>query len=311
MDQIFYHLSLFSLISSTSGIILAVLLFLRNKNKLILLYIFIVLTTSIFLFCKILVFYLYNMNNIKVYYIYYIIYTIYQTSLAVFSLLFPIFVYKILKTYLNKIKKTIIITIALIELFPAVAFIIKRNEYQIYFQMINTVQTILILALLFYIAFSVKNKIKHININEIKKTLKFMFYLQIFFYPLFACEFIFYRLPIDLFKKIVPYYSVSVFSIFFLLINLTWLFFVSNFLYFPEIIIDKDNSINIFSNIYSITNRESEIIEFLLEGYSYKKISEKLFISFDTVKTHIKNIYRKSNVKNKMELSKLIKKCNK
>ena len=147
MDQIFYHISLFSLISSSSGIILGVLLFLRNKNKLILLYIFTIFAMSVFLFCKILIFYLYNINNIKEYYIYTIIYIIYQLSIAIFTLLLPIFVYKLLKTYLSRIKLLILIFIAAIESIPAVAFLIYRNKYQIYFQIINTLQTLLLLLI--------------------------------------------------------------------------------------------------------------------------------------------------------------------
>lgn len=51
-----------------------------------------------------------------------------------------------------------------------------------------------------------------------------------------------------------------------------------------------------------ITAREKEIIEELFKGASYKEMSDKLFISLNTVKKHVNNIYRKTGVKNKMEL---------
>ena len=53
---------------------------------------------------------------------------------------------------------------------------------------------------------------------------------------------------------------------------------------------------------YQLTQREREIAELLIRGYSYSKIGEALFISIPTVKTHVTNIYRKVNVSNKMEL---------
>ena len=51
----------------------------------------------------------------------------------------------------------------------------------------------------------------------------------------------------------------------------------------------------------NLTTRESEILKELIEGHSYKKISELLFISLDTVRSHIKSIYQKLHVNSKSE----------
>jgi DNA-binding NarL/FixJ family response regulator len=51
----------------------------------------------------------------------------------------------------------------------------------------------------------------------------------------------------------------------------------------------------------NLTNRENEILKELVEGHSYKKISEKLFISLDTVRSHIKGVYQKLHVNSKTE----------
>lgn len=53
---------------------------------------------------------------------------------------------------------------------------------------------------------------------------------------------------------------------------------------------------------YNLTQREFEVANLLIKGYSYTKISEVLFISLPTVKTHVSNIYKKVKVNNKMEL---------
>lgn len=50
-----------------------------------------------------------------------------------------------------------------------------------------------------------------------------------------------------------------------------------------------------------LTKREFELLELLSKGYRYKDISEKLFISTDTVRTHIRNIYVKLQVRSKIE----------
>jgi DNA-binding CsgD family transcriptional regulator len=53
-----------------------------------------------------------------------------------------------------------------------------------------------------------------------------------------------------------------------------------------------------------LTGREQEIMQFLARGCSYAIIAEKLFISKNTVKYHIKNIYLKLDVKNRVEATK-------
>lgn len=53
--------------------------------------------------------------------------------------------------------------------------------------------------------------------------------------------------------------------------------------------------------IVELTQREQEIIELLANGYRYKEIAEKLFISKETVRTHIRNMYEKLHVKSNIE----------
>ncbi|WP_144283662.1 response regulator [Chryseobacterium echinoideorum] len=50
-----------------------------------------------------------------------------------------------------------------------------------------------------------------------------------------------------------------------------------------------------------LTGREKEVLELLAEGLLYKEIADKKFISIDTVKKHVGNIYRKLHVSNKVE----------
>jgi DNA-binding NarL/FixJ family response regulator len=50
-----------------------------------------------------------------------------------------------------------------------------------------------------------------------------------------------------------------------------------------------------------LTKRETEILTLISEGKTYTQISEELFISKETSKTHIKNIYAKLQVKSKSE----------
>lgn len=49
-------------------------------------------------------------------------------------------------------------------------------------------------------------------------------------------------------------------------------------------------------NNYDLSQREIEVLSYLVKGYSYKMIAEACFISLDTVRAHIRNIYTKLHV---------------
>lgn len=52
---------------------------------------------------------------------------------------------------------------------------------------------------------------------------------------------------------------------------------------------------------YNLTEREKEILQYLIESRSLKIIAETLYISLETVRTHVKHIYKKLHVANRTE----------
>jgi two-component system, NarL family, response regulator LiaR len=50
-----------------------------------------------------------------------------------------------------------------------------------------------------------------------------------------------------------------------------------------------------------LSTREREVLRLVAEGLQYKEIAERLFLSTETVKKHMKNIYQKLHVQNKVE----------
>ncbi len=55
------------------------------------------------------------------------------------------------------------------------------------------------------------------------------------------------------------------------------------------------------SEIEKLTVRERELLDLLSKGYRYKEIADRLGISFETVRTHIHNIYEKLHVQSRTE----------
>lgn len=62
-----------------------------------------------------------------------------------------------------------------------------------------------------------------------------------------------------------------------------------------------ERKISEIKDFEELTKRETEILELLSQGLLYKEIADKIFISIDTVKKHVGNIYRKLHVNNKVE----------
>lgn len=61
--------------------------------------------------------------------------------------------------------------------------------------------------------------------------------------------------------------------------------------YFPDIAPEK-----------LLSKREVEILKWAVEGYSSKQIADKLYVSFNTVNTHRRNMLRKTNCQNSLDL---------
>jgi DNA-binding NarL/FixJ family response regulator len=55
------------------------------------------------------------------------------------------------------------------------------------------------------------------------------------------------------------------------------------------------------SNIETLSPREKEILEYIVKGYSYKMIAAELNIATETVRSHIKKIYKKLQVNSATE----------
>ncbi|HLR77316.1 MAG TPA: response regulator transcription factor [Balneolaceae bacterium] len=53
---------------------------------------------------------------------------------------------------------------------------------------------------------------------------------------------------------------------------------------------------------YNLTDREHDIVNGLVDGLSYKMIADRLDISIDTVRAHIRNTYKKLHVNSKAEV---------
>lgn len=61
-----------------------------------------------------------------------------------------------------------------------------------------------------------------------------------------------------------------------------------------------------FLDHFNISKREAEVIAFIRVGKSNKEIADAMFVSFATARTHVYNIFRKVDVKSRVELLNII-----
>jgi len=52
---------------------------------------------------------------------------------------------------------------------------------------------------------------------------------------------------------------------------------------------------------YGLSEREKEVLELLSHGFQYKQIADKLQLSIETVRTHIRNTYKKLQVQSRTD----------
>ena len=70
----------------------------------------------------------------------------------------------------------------------------------------------------------------------------------------------------------------------------------------PNVSGSLNERLEIICSEFGLTRREKEITELIYTGKSNRQIADQLFLSESTVKTHIYNIFRKTEVSNRVEL---------
>ena len=170
--------------------------------------------------------------------------------------------------------------------------------------MLSSTLFLVILYCLIFIYFNYKT-----IVNKYKKRiLKVLLLSTVLFFPYMYLDT--KTEQISFLNQWFPYGLLSL-PLFYMVWNLLSIYLIAK--YFKQDIRMKVNSSeeqeeeydNFFAK-FSITNREQEIILLLIKGYTYNQLAEELFISLATVKTHVHNIYTKTEVKNKFQLLKLM-----
>lgn len=111
---------------------------------------------------------------------------------------------------------------------------------------------------------------------------------------------------------LVPFLYFDFFLLLFLqfFYNLPPLFFLRRYLKknhpVESALTGKGETLEQILSEYNISSREQEIIHLICQGKTNKEIEDVLFISLQTVKHHIYNIYKKMGIKNRVQLTNMV-----
>lgn len=199
---------------------------------------------------------------------FFIIFSLLITSQTIFSFL---------ETYINKI---LVYLLCLLVIFFSVQILILTLAMQILLR-----------------AFSFQNPKKRQSLK------KFSLLILAIFIPNTTLNFlqIFNMIPLHLYVFLKSFQT--------LIINLLPFLFMKGFVMkmFPEYIFGTgpEQPPGYLFEKYKISKREQEIIRLICQGKSNREIEDELFISLQTVKDHVYNIFQKTGVKNRVQLSNL------
>lgn len=70
----------------------------------------------------------------------------------------------------------------------------------------------------------------------------------------------------------------------------------------PQVVLLTEKQWSYVKRRYNMTHREFQIAKLVCQGFNNEEIAEELSIMHGTVKTHIRNIYRKTWVHNKISM---------
>lgn len=296
---------LFYLMALLTGLVVWVLYFnyyLNHKNLLLKYFLFCSATLTILILLFILSGYYYSYIN-KSYFFYVAMWILYYIENALFVYYITMFVRTLLQMKtsiaLNWFFRIISLIIILMLIIPFVFFRYGMPLLQELGWIDNHIINIFMGAFLIYYLILSVSQYGRIRDFRIKRLSLLILILYLVFFP-----FLFYEI-------VIIHTFSGIHSVFFLNFVIVMFCFTWNILamiiYFKYQPFKPLNQLSAKKfPISGITEREREIAGMLLEGQSYNSIAKELFISYQTVKTHVQNIYRKLNVKSKMELLRLV-----
>jgi DNA-binding CsgD family transcriptional regulator len=221
--------------------------------------------------------------------------------------------YMLLRSTLDMFNKKVPLTITVTYFIHSIAaltlyglFVVRLTQFGIgEYQLLIAVQRWLFIGflVLLYTSVFIITLLLSRKLVEHERTFTRLMGLLSMIYMIVTCSTFF----LTDFFEILKY----VFIIFFLSWHLIPIFFLNIHLakyYGKTATVQQDFEalLSTFCSQYEISKRESEVVKLICKGLSNQEIGDSLFISLQTVKDHTHRIFVKTGVKNRVQLTNLI-----
>lgn len=178
--------------------------------------------------------------------------------------------------------------------------VIDLSVISIFF--LNPLFIIILVLSVGYTFFTIIPHRNSIGNKHLAKALRSLLTISIIFFPLIVLEIIRGTIP---FLKEFHLFELFTMPLYFLILNIMSIFFSTRYLNQPAFI-ENNRLTDHFISRYKITARERDIIKNVIAGKTYNTIADELCIAYKTVDNHISNIYRKTEVTSRNQLTNLI-----
>ena len=175
-----------------------------------------------------------------------------------------------------------------------------ENALLIFFKAINILGIISFILTPFYILFKT-NRLSDIQQKRVARYFRIISLLCFGTASLFTSRLVLpYFVPYTVLIMVFSFFAVNLPPLTYLTLSL------KKYPFEDKRSTSQNSNFEDFFVVHKISKREQEIIHLMLEGMSNADIEKKLYISPHTVKNHIYNIYQKLGVKNRVQISNLI-----
>jgi len=308
MKHIILLYFIISFVVNIFAVMLTIFLYIKYKFNIILYYLFFILLLIFNFLVNTLNFYRLSfiVNNTEDYNIIYFYLKIIGQTLSYFFI--PLFFINFFGLPFNIKKKIIFLILSITGFLFILVFSFFKLDYEQSIKILKksimffSLVRLLIIIYIILLWLINKKKIKGYVINLFTKAI---IITTILVFPFIILGVFFHKFSFYLDGRLI---SIPHLGIFIFIWNLISIIFTAWF-FLNRVNMNKaEENLKILEKNFGITNREKEIILMVSKGYSNKEICDKLFISLPTVKTHLKNIYQKTNIKNRVKLVNLLKK---
>lgn len=299
MEHISFVLYLTSLITGAVSIGISVLIYSQYKKKVIVLYI-LFLTALACILIELCAYVYGGITGVEDALTLHIVANTFDViGVNLVILVCPFFFHHLLGVPILKIGKIVFLSIACISLSLAISryFFLAGAEFQT-----RIIGVVLLFGTMSYCLLLIVTHLRTVGNSLLKRALVVFLITNVAFAPVLIIEIMRPNIP---FLTDFPYFEIFSLPFYFFCLNALSIVFAIRYFNQPPYMRNSELTEH-FKQIFHVTAREGEIVVQVIKGLSYAQIGKKLFISPKTVDNHIRNIYRKTGVKNRLQLMSLI-----